>query len=844
MKVINLNYLILSLLFFQLKDGFANDLMSSDSAGVVPYFSISNLSVSANGRWSALTKQSKDVQDTLLIFDLQAKQKPAIKLVGRTSFTSFLSDHQFLSVGQGKAMLSNLARGSTKEFGNVKQGGVLSAHQTFFLLGSDGVLSCYNYMGVIQSSVAGIQRLITDKRKILIGVNEIKPPADSSKNPASAISTETIVTDVSRKQPVQIFSTKNRVIRINLTSQGNYLTILEEIAATSKVKVTIIDWKTKQSKTSLISDSKSFLNIYFIEIAHSKSLWIDLLNKEILEPSVVDIWYGNDGDLKAKQYSYAAARESYFWDEFSDSPQRINNDKFPFFVPFAGRDKVLAFNPRVNFKYVTRVPHPTLFLYDTRDHSYKEIFNHSLEVVVSPDGKKMLSFNSKEKKWFLYELSSGKISSIVGANLMNPVFDVAGGVVFFESDNGLWIYDLKSHTLKVLSQTDGNKVSIINEVEHSLNSEYHMSKRSLDPTRLLLCKMVDQNNQSAYFSYKNSKYQLMLPKTSNLVSQFALSNDGANCYSTEENYNLPPRLYHTKVNNGDRQLLYAGNVEDREAFAIRQEVIGFTNSEGKKLKGLLYYPLNFDQSVKYPMVVHIYQVRSTGANIFYQAADDVGFDLRALLKKGYFVYMPDIVYGDSGPARSALDCVHGALDAIKLHPNINQDRIGLTGHSMGGYEANFIATQSDRFRTYISGSAHADLIRDYFSFNYHTYLPQIWRKETGQYEMGASFAEDKEKYFKNSPINYVDQVQTPILLWTGMKDENVKWEQTMEFYMGLKRFDKDVIALFYKDGDHTFYDTPLNNKDIIARSLQWWDYFLKDSTEVDWINKQMSRVEK
>ena len=74
-----------------------------------------------------------------------------------------------------------------------------------------------------------------------------------------------------------------------------------------------------------------------------------------------------------------------------------------------------------------------------------------------------------------------------------------------------------------------------------------------------------------------------------------------------------------------------------------------------------------------------------------------------------------------------------------------------------------------------------------------------------------------------------------------MKDENVQWEHTMEFYIGLKRYAKDVIALFYGDGYHTFYDNPQNNEDLRWRSLDWWDYFLKDKKDISWINKQLKK---
>src|SRR5690606_32843222 len=108
------------------------------------------------------------------------------------------------------------------------------------------------------------------------------------------------------------------------------------------------------------------------------------------------------------------------------------------------------------------------------------------------------------------------------------------------------------------------------------------------------------------------------------------------------------------------------------------------------------------------------------------------------LEKGYFVYLPDIVYGKKGTGLSALDCVHHALDALKEKTSIDNNKIGLIGHSHGGYETNFIATHSNRFATYISGAGTSDIVRSYFSYNYNFSNPFYFQYENGQYEMDNS----------------------------------------------------------------------------------------------------------
>ena len=83
------------------------------------------------------------------------------------------------------------------------------------------------------------------------------------------------------------------------------------------------------------------------------------------------------------------------------------------------------------------------------------------------------------------------------------------------------------------------------------------------------------------------------------------------------------------------------------------------------------------------------------------------------------------------------------------------------------------------------------------------------------------------------------KVNVPILLWAGMKDQNIYWEQTMEFYLGLQRNKKNVVALFYPYQAHGFQ--ALGAKiDIYTKISDWFDHYLKDEKPADWIAKGMN----
>ena len=841
MKAISIKCIGLLLILFTYNNLIAKTCNGTDSAATAQFFRLGSLKISDDGQYSAVTKQYKKYPDTILIFDSRKKEVPLIKLTGYGTFSSFLPENMFFAAGGRKAKLLDLVAGKTTLYEKVKEAGILSCDKSFFILGTDGILSTYSSKGVCQKSISGIVKLVTDKNKTLLGISKTKGLNNQNKTSLGSSSEITVITSLSTKQPVELYRTEKQVKKIELTAQNTYLMITEENAGASDVELTVIDLKTMKKKSFSIDDAESVTKLSINELENGKSLWIEIGRKVFPEKTLPDIWYGNDGDLKSKHEGYQTVREFYRWTENHVLPQKITDERFPILTPIQRNDVVLAFNPRVNFKYNTRVPLPTLYLYNIQNKTYKEIFHNALETVISADGSLLLSYNSIERKWYLYDFSSDKIQKIGGSELKKPIFNPLGRSIFFESTNGLWKYDVKKNRLMVIKGTAHKKTTILAYDNRSFNSEYHIYSKTLSSVRPFLLMMRSQNNKTSYALLKNSEYRPLLTEVSNRIKDFKLSADENIGFTLEENYNLPTKLCFFNAKTNKKETLYSGNTADKEVFKVHQEVVSFTNSEGVNLKGLLYYPLDYDSKKKYPMIVHIYQVRSTDANVYYQEGDDAGFDLRTLLKKGYFVYLPDIIYGKIGTGHSALDCVNSAMDALKGRADINRKKIGLMGHSMGGYETNFIATQSKRFAAYISGSAHSDLIRNYFSYSYDTHIPQTWQIENGQYMMGVSFAEDKERYFKNSPIHYVDQVQAPILLWTGMKDENVQWEHTMEFYIGLKRYAKDVIALFYGDGYHTFYDNPQNNEDLRWRSLDWWDYFLKDKKDISWINKQMKK---
>ena len=158
---------------------------------------------------------------------------------------------------------------------------------------------------------------------------------------------------------------------------------------------------------------------------------------------------------------------------------------------------------------------------------------------------------------------------------------------------------------------------------------------------------------------------------------------------------------------------------------------------------------------------------------------------------------------------------------------------GLIGHSFGGYETNSIIAKSNLFAAAVSGSGIADLTSYYLSVGAYK-KSEIWRIENDQWQMNKSLYEDQANYNYNSPVMAAKNIITPLLIWTGKADKVVSWNQSIEMYLALKRLHKKTMMLAYPNELH-FLMEKNNQLDLTQRIQNWFDYFLKDQKNIDWI---------
>lgn len=275
----------------------------------------------------------------------------------------------------------------------------------------------------------------------------------------------------------------------------------------------------------------------------------------------------------------------------------------------------------------------------------------------------------------------------------------------------------------------------------------------------------------------------------------------------------------------------------------RSELIEYKNSGGARLQGVLHYPANYEAGKQYPMIVYIYEKLSQNLHIYYSPSERSPYNPSVFTSRGYFVLQPDIVFRERDPGLSIVDSVTAAVNKVLEKGSVDRNRLGLVGHSWGGYGTTFTATQTDLFKAAVAGAALTDLVSMYGSVFWNTGRPETDHFEVGQERMQVPLWEDREAYLRNSPVFSVHKMKTPLLMAFGDNDGSVDWNQGIEMYNLARRAGKDLVLLVYPGENHSLRKRA-NQIDYHRRIIEWFGHHLQGAPAPAWITKGVGHLER
>lgn len=264
----------------------------------------------------------------------------------------------------------------------------------------------------------------------------------------------------------------------------------------------------------------------------------------------------------------------------------------------------------------------------------------------------------------------------------------------------------------------------------------------------------------------------------------------------------------------------------------------------QKLQGTLYYPANYEPGKQYPMIVYMYEQLSDNVHRFVVPTDRDYYNTSVFTTQGYFVLQPDITFKPRDPGLSVVSCVTAAIKAATAKGMIDPKKVGVIGHSWGGFDSAFLATHTQGIiATAIAGAAITDLVSNYGNGHWSSGIAETDHIETGQQRMEVPLYEDLQAYIRNSAVFNVANMTVPLLLEVGNQDGTVFWHQGVELYNIARRAKKNVVMIEYNNEDHSLSQYK-DQKDYQQRILQWFGHYLKGETAPAWITQGQSYLER
>lgn len=279
----------------------------------------------------------------------------------------------------------------------------------------------------------------------------------------------------------------------------------------------------------------------------------------------------------------------------------------------------------------------------------------------------------------------------------------------------------------------------------------------------------------------------------------------------------------------------SNNYPEKSYNWITSELFKWRSIDGSFLQGLLFKPENFNPTKRYPVIFHIYESFSGKKNQYNAPQLSYGaINIPWLVSNGFIVCTPDIKYTIGKPGRSAYNAIVSCVQYLDRFPWVDRKRLGLQGHSFGGYEANYLITRSNIFAAVVSASGPTDFISGYNGV-VGSGSPSQFIYETHQNRLGGTLWANSQAYFENSPILYANRVSSPLLVMHNRTDRAVPFHHGLEFFLALRRLGKRVWMLQYDDGGHSVYPGTKSPADYTIRMTQFFDHYLKDSACPRWM---------
>nr|WP_295873407.1 prolyl oligopeptidase family serine peptidase [uncultured Chitinophaga sp.] len=483
--------------------------------------------------------------------------------------------------------------------------------------------------------------------------------------------------------------------------------------------------------------------------------------------------------------------------------------------------------------------------------------------VLSPTGKWIIYFNSELQDYFCYNVRTGERKNITSGisttwttytddDIPFSKYLNIGVAGFSKDDNIVYLYDQNDifEIDLVTSRSPINLTQGRGKID-DLVFRFVFSPSTWTGEEVLLSAFSKKTKQDGFYKLRHNgvgrpeklvmeNAMFVGPDESSYFGRYIpIKAEDAPVYLVQKmSAESSPNFYITYDFTKFKQISY---VHPESGYNwLKTQLVEFKTRDGKQSQGILYKPENFNPQNKYPIIFYYYEKISESLNGFIRPEPAAGpMNIPYFVSNGYLVFTPDIHFEIGYPGRSSFNTIMGAADTLSRLPYVDSTKMGLQGHSFGGFQTNYIITHTNRFAAACSAAGFTNFVSAYGSIIGSGYSRQ------GQYELfrdriGATLWEKPDLYLENSPVFRINKITTPILVMHNNKDDDVLVGQGIEFFTGLRRLGKISYFLQYRGAGHMVGGDAA--VDYSRRMLDFFNYYLKGEKLPSWMLNEPPKV--
>ena len=508
-----------------------------------------------------------------------------------------------------------------------------------------------------------------------------------------------------------------------------------------------------------------------------------------------------------------------------------------------------------------------LYLVDIGTGAARKVLEHVVgSSGISPMGKYLYWFDGDAKQWQVMDVATGKtvdVSSAIGEPVNNELQDTPdtprpyGSAGWTDNDAQFLVYD-RDDVWALDPTGKAAPRNITNGVGRRDNLRFRIvdldrERQSVDANGDLLFSAFNYwTKQSGFYRDRvrgdGAPVKLVMDDVSyggGFGGGVTKAADADLVMFTKGSFETFPDLYVSDLSMASPRRISDANPQQKDYLWGTSELVQWRSAmDGEMLQGILYKPENFDPSKKYPMMVYFYERLSDNLHGYVTpAAGSSSINISFYVSRGYLVFTPDIPYRIGYPGESALKAVVPGVLSLIDTGFIDADNIGVQGHSWGGYQIGYLVTKTNIFKAAEAGAPVSDMISAYGGIRWGTGMSRMFQYEHTQSRIGGTLWEAPIHYIENSPIFWVDKVETPLLMMHNDADGAVPWYQGIEYFVALRRLQKPAWLVVYNGEDHGLRKAQ-NRKDWTIRLQQFFDYYLKGAPEPVWMAEGVPAIMK